>query len=124
MRYMNKCLCLVLLILCATVVSAWSSDANAIKLRMKARLPDIVALKAQGIVGEGNTGYLGFVTQNRKGQNLVNQENADRKRIYNAIAKQQKVSVDLVEKRRAIQLAQQAKPGEYIQKSDGGWQRK
>ena len=39
---------------------AWAQD---IKSRMRARLPEIVALKAQGAIGENNQGYLTVLKQ-------------------------------------------------------------
>jgi uncharacterized protein len=51
-------------------------------------------------------------------------ENKDRKTIYAYIAKQQNTSLDLVEKRRAIALAERAAPGEFIQNADGSWIKK
>jgi len=99
-------------------------SAQGIKERMKQRLPVIVELKAKGIVGENNSGYLAFVTGKKVNENIVASENKDRKTIYAHIAKQQNTSLALVEKRRATALAGRAAPGEFIQKADGAWIRK
>jgi len=104
--------------LCATAF------ADGIKSRMKQRLPQIVDLKNRGIVGETNTGYLGFVTANREKQDVVAAENADRKAIYTQIAKQQNVSVELVQKRRAEALFSSGTNGHYYQNPAGEWVRK
>ena len=112
---------LVLLGVLVATTAAWS---GGIKERMTQRLPVIESLKAQGIVGETNQGYLGFVSSNRTGQDVVAAENQDRKSIYTHIAKQQKVSVELVQQRRAKTLAGRAKPGHYIQKASGAWIKK
>ena len=66
---------------------------------MKQRLPQIVNLKNRGVVGETNAGYLGFVTAKKEKQDVVAAENQDRKAIYTKIAKQQNVSIQLVQKR-------------------------
>jgi hypothetical protein len=98
--------------------------ADSIKSRMKQRLPQIVDLKNKGIVGETNTGYLGFVTVKHEKQNVVAAENEDRKAIYNQIARQQNVSVQLVQKRRAEALFSSGTKGHYYQNQAGEWVQK
>ncbi|MCG8687440.1 MAG: YdbL family protein [Desulfobacterales bacterium] len=98
--------------------------AGGIKERMKARLPVIHDLKTNGIVGETNTGYLGFVTAKKAKADVVAAENKDRKAIYKHIAKQQNVSLELVQKRRAKALADRAKPGHFYQNDSGVWVKK
>nr|WP_319393405.1 YdbL family protein [uncultured Desulfobacter sp.] len=98
--------------------------ADSIKSRMKQRLPQIVDLKNRGIVGETNTGYLGFVTAKRAKQDVVAAENEDRKAIYNQIATQQNVSVKLVQKRRAESLFSNGTKGHYYQNEAGEWIKK
>ena len=91
---------------------------------MKARLPAIKSLKADGIVGENNNGYLEFIGGNRKNADVVNAENSDRQAVYAAIAKRQGTTVDLVGKRRAMQISQRARAGEWLQDSNGKWYKK
>lgn len=110
-----------LLVFLGGVIFSGQALAQDIKERMKQRLPVIVELKAQGLVGENNQGYLAFVTAKKIQEALVEQENQDRKSIYTQIAKQQNTSLDLVEKRRALVLADRAIAGEFIQKPDGSW---
>ncbi len=98
--------------------------AQEIKERMKERLPVIAELKKQGIVGETNRGYLAFVGTEKSHENLIAQENQDRKAIYTRIAAQQNTSVSVVEKNRALQLAERAAPGTYVQSPDGTWVKK
>lgn len=95
-----------------------------IKSRMKNRLPRIIELKAAGIIGENNQGFLAFVGSQRTDVALVEAENKDRKRVYAAIAKQQGTTADLVGQRRAMQLARLAKAGEWIQNAAGQWVQK
>jgi len=112
------------------VLLVFSTEANCfagaddIKARMKSRLPTIVQLKSAGIVGEDNSGYLGFVTGKKKEATVVEAENSDRKKVYSAIAKQQGTSVDLVGQRRAKQIAERAKSGEWLQDEVGKWYKK
>ena len=97
------------------------SDAEDIKERIKARLPVISALKAEGVIGENNKGYLEFLGPNKTQQEVVNAENSDRKTVYAMIAKQQGVSADMVGKRRAVRIAEKAKPGHRLQNPSGSW---
>jgi hypothetical protein len=95
--------------------------ADDIKARMKNRLPVIKKLKTEGIVGEDKKGYLQFVGGNKAKADVVAAENKDRKTVYTAIAKQQGTTAELVGKRRALQIAQKAAPGEWVQDAGGNW---
>lgn len=106
------------------LAAAGPAAAQGIKERMKERLPVIAELKKQGIVGETNRGYLAFVGEERSHEALIDQENQDRKAIYARIAAQQNTSVSVVEKNRALQLAERAAPGTYVQRPDGTWVKK
>jgi len=113
------------------VLLLFSTDGNCfagaadIKARMQERLPDIVQLKSAGIVGENNGGYLEFVPGAAKEMdNVVADENKDRETVYSAIAKQQNTTTELVGKRRAIQIAEKASPGEWLQDEAGKWYKK
>jgi uncharacterized protein YdbL (DUF1318 family) len=99
------------------------AGSDKIKARMK-DLPVITALKAEGVVGENNKGYLEVIGTNKGKAGVITAENSDRKQVYTAIAKQQETSVDLVGKRRAKQIAKKAKPGQWIQDQSGKWYQK
>ena len=98
-----------------------SVSADDIKTRMKKRLPVLKELKAKGIVGEDNQGYLQFVGSNKEKADVVAAENKDRKTVYAAIAKQQGTTAELVGKRRAMQIAKRANKGEWVQDASGKW---
>jgi uncharacterized protein YdbL (DUF1318 family) len=100
------------------------SSSKAIKQRMIERLPVIKALKDQGIVGENNKGYLEFVGAKKEKADVIEAENADRKMVYEAIAKQQGATVEVVGKHRAAQIANKAEPGEWLQDANGKWYKK
>lgn len=106
------------------LLSTGTGTAQDIKARMKERLPQVLALKAKGLVGENNQGYLQFVSAAKEQEDLVAAENADRRMAYEAIAKQQGTPVDLVGKRRALQLVEMAGPGEWLQNDAGQWYKK
>jgi uncharacterized protein len=98
--------------------------AGGIKERMKERLPAIADLKTKGVIGENNKGYLGFVSAERAQEDLISAENQDRKKVYTYFAKQQKTTLDIVEKIQAERKAKKANSGEFYQKSDGAWVKK
>jgi len=101
------------------------AGANDIKTRMQERLPTIVQMKTDGLIGENNKGYLEFVPGAvKKMQDVVADENKDREMVYGAIAKQQKTTTELVGDRRAIQIAEKASPGEWLQDQTGKWYKK
>lgn len=106
------------------MVSAASAGADSLKERMAGRLPQILALKDKGVVGEDKQGYLQFVGAAREKADLVQAENADRKQVYQAIAKQQGTTVELVGLRRAQQIVEIAKPGHWLQDGNGSWYKK
>jgi len=99
-------------------------SAKEIQARMLARLPEIKALKDKGLVGENNQGLLEFVGQQKEKQDVVAAENQDREMVYEAIAKQQGITVELVGKHRAVQIADKARTGEWLQDANGKWYRK
>lgn len=101
------------------------AGADDIKARMQERLPTVVQLKADGIVGENNSGFLQVVPgAAAKMQDVITAENKDRQTVYEAIAKQQGTTADLVAKRRAIQIAEKATSGEWLQDGSGKWYKK
>ena len=115
----------ILAVLLGAVFAAGAlASAKEIRDRMIARLPEIKALKAKGIVGENNKGFLEFVGQKKEKQDVVAAENKDRARVYKAIAKQQGTTVELVGKHRAVQIAAKAHRGEWLQDADGKWYQK
>ena len=107
----------------AANLSAASSMSN-IQQNMKKRLPEVVTLKKNGIIGENNKGLLEFITNNRQKANLVNAENNDRKTVYRAIAKQQKTTESFVAEQRAKQIRDKGEKGFYYQKPNGTWYKK
>jgi uncharacterized protein len=120
----KKVTAIILLVVLGMLAGAGPVPAQGIKERMKERLPVIAALKKQGIVGENNRGYLSFVGSEKKQEQVVAAENRDREKIYAHIAAQQGTKLEVVEKNRALQLAERAAPGTYIQKPDGTWVKK
>ncbi len=102
------------------------AQGEQIKNSMLARKPQIETLKNAGKVGEDNKGFLAAVSGGLDGaaQKIVNDENSDRTQVYAAIAKNQGTTAALVSSRRAAQLAEQAKSGDYIMNAAGKWVKK
>ncbi len=120
----RRCLWFAAAVAAAVMLLSATAFGSDIKTRMKERLPRIVELKEAGIIGETSQGFLAFVGGDRTGQAVVAAENQDRQRVYEAIAKQQGTTAELVGKRRAMQLFANAKAGEWLQKPDGQWVQK
>lgn len=112
---------IALLLLLGIFLASASGFAGDIKSRFKARLPVIKALKAKGIVGENNRGYLQFIGGKKEQENVVIAENNDRRKVYAAIAQREGTTERAVGKRRALHIAQKVRPGEWLQDADGNW---
>ena len=110
--------------LCIVFTAEGFASAQEIRSRMIARLPEIKALKTKGIIGENNKGFLEFIGQQKEKRDLIAAENQDREKVYQAIARQQGTTVELVGKHRAIQIANKAQSGEWLQDAGGNWYQK
>jgi len=119
-KYFKAMMFFFIFTMVAIAASAYAADITA---KMQARLPAIKELKAKGIVGENNKGYLEFRGAPAK-ENIVQDENNDRKEVYATIAAKQGVTADVVGMRRAEQIASKAAPGELIQSPNGTWNKK
>ncbi len=102
---------------------ATTAMAQGVKDRMKARVPAIKALLADGTVGENNQGYLEFRGP-QKQADIVNGQNTDRRLVYTAIAKKTGTTPDLVGQRRAAQITTKVAPGTWLQNPSGQWYKK
>lgn len=111
-----------LLVLIMGVVSLPAQDAAS---RIRARLPEIDAFKAAGVVGENNKGLLQARTELTEAQEaLVAAENADRLELYKLVARRQGKSVEEVGEQRAVRIAQQALSGVWLQNAQDEWYKK
>ena len=121
---MFKRIFVVLAIIILGILTADAYAAESIKERMISRLPVINDLKARGVIGENNLGFLEFVGNRKEKADVVEAENMDRKTVYEAIAKKQGATVELVGQHRAVQIADKARPGELLQDANGKWYKK
>lgn len=118
-KNMKKLIGLLMIIMLLTAVgAAWGED---IKARMKSRLPVIMDLKARGVVGENNQGFLEMLKGQTEKKEIVQAENNDRRTIYGHIGKKTGATAQVVGQRRAIQIAEKASPGEWLQDASGKW---
>jgi uncharacterized protein YdbL (DUF1318 family) len=115
---------IVLSVFILGILTADGYASDSIKERMINRLPAIKDLKARGVVGENKLGFLEFVGNQKEKADVVEAENMDRKTVYEAIAKRQGATVELVGQHRAVQIADKARPGEWLQDANGKWYKK
>ncbi len=101
-----------------------TAHSASIKDRMKARIPAIIVLKDQGVIGENSKGFLEFRGTAHPQEELIVAENTDRKKVYMLIAKKQNVSPELVGQRRAQQIMAKGKKGHWFQSKNGTWLKK
>jgi len=117
----TKYFIMTLLAVLAVTLCAQGAFAEGIKDRMKSRLPVINALKAQGVVGENNKGFLEYRGGKKPSQDVIQAENQDRLEVYKAIAARQKTTPEFVGKARAAQIAEKESGGVWVQSPDGSW---
>jgi uncharacterized protein YdbL (DUF1318 family) len=102
-----------------------TAEDQALKARFLQRKPVIERMKNQEKVGENNVGKLVPRAQLNKNENgIVRAENADRETVYQEIARKFNISLLKVGQRRALKIAQLARPGHWLQHPDGHWYRK
>jgi uncharacterized protein len=107
-----------------SAVLAPAQDLGAVRARMAERLPQVDALKASGAIGEDNQGYVSVREAQGNASEVVSAENADRRVVYESIAKQTGTSAEAVGRQRAQRIAAQSAAGVWLQREDGNWYRK
>ncbi len=129
---MKKFLCCVVMIFsCVSVVLAQGYDIKTltpdVKVALdarKARFSELKALKAKGLVGENNRGYVEVLGGGADAKALVNAENANRKAVYLAIVEQNELAdgaLATVEGVFAGVQRAKAVAGEKVQDPSGNW---
>ncbi len=106
--------------------AARADEMQELRGRFEARFQALQADKTAGHIGET---YLGYVEAVRGGlapevQVLVDQENADRSRLYALIAASEKVTAEQVAARNAERNFRSAKSGEWLKGRDNKWVQK
>ena len=109
--------------LCASAVRADTTEE--IQNRMKDRREAVAQLLATTNAGENNVGFLQKLNDISDDETkTMTDENADRKMVYAAIAKQTGATEVNVGKQRAKQIAERAPAGTMVQQADGTWKKK
>ena len=82
--------------------------------------------KASGLVGEGNKGYVGFITKSPGGdlKSLVTGVNQKRKSKFVSAARKSGASLKQVAHRFYIRAITATRPGDYYQDTGGKWIKK
>jgi uncharacterized protein YdbL (DUF1318 family) len=114
----------VALLLGLATVAAHAQDLGAVKSRMAHRLAKLDELKAKGVLGENNLGFVELRGSDAAAGDLMAAENKDRGEVYGALAKQTGASAEQVGRKRAKQLAEISPAGTWLQHEDGSWHRK
>ena len=121
-----KKLTALFILFCLCLPALQANNAETIKQNMIKRLPRIQELKKDGLIGENQQGFLEAVQSSLPAadKEAIEAENADRKAVYEAIARQQGTTAELVGKLRAKKIFEQAKSGEFLKQEDGTWKKK
>lgn len=114
------------LLVVGLAAATWAGPTMAeLQKRFEQRYPAILKLKATGVVGETHVGYLEIVKDGTaEAQALVTAENADRKQLYERIARDEATTPELVAARNAARNFRKARPGEFLKGPDGQWKQK
>jgi uncharacterized protein YdbL (DUF1318 family) len=95
-----------------------------LRKQFESRYPQIMQAKAEGDLGETSAGFIEAVKSAQGATaKLIESENADRRALYDLIAKEEGVSFEIVARRAAQRNFQKAKRGEYL-KDNGTWRQK
>lgn len=98
------------------------SDAKA---RMRERVAQLDQLKLAEAIGENNRGFVEVRKPDApEAATVVDAENRDRSTLFNATAARAGSSPDAVGRAFAKQIAAASAPGVWVQREDGGWQKK
>ncbi len=105
-----------------------ANDRDALKARFKERSTKLEALKKDGKVGETPKGILEAVKpeylKDASLKSFLSDENSDRKKLFEFIAKDTGTTPEKVAVRFAARHYERAKPGEYLQDTKGKWYQK
>ena len=122
---MKSKIAILLVSLMVTLNFLSGSSLSEIKQEMQKRLPTITNFKSEGLVGENNKGYLevrASISADKK--KIVDDENRDRKIVYQEIASKVGGSLDTISLKRAQQIRESSPSGVWVQLPNGNWTKK
>lgn len=109
----------------SSVLCLTAANLGEVKSAMKARQPAIEALWAAGKIGENNKGFIeARASLDSDAEKLLQAENADRRVVYEAIARSTQTTPAKVGEQRALQISKRAAKGLWLQDAEGKWYRK
>lgn len=127
----------VLLVLATAMFSAPAhaqkdESRKQIEARLEQRYAQLLKAEDQGKVGETWQGFVEAVEKRANGdaqiKKLIDDENVDRKRLYESIAAEdkdrEKVTASLVGERNALRKFQKARPDHFLKSKNGEWVQK
>lgn len=102
-------------------------EASEILFRQKSREEVLGQFKASGLAGESADGYLVARGEPKSTRKMVEEENADRRKLYGVIAQQNRLGasgIGAVESAAAAKNRDRAQKGTYVQLATGRWVQK
>lgn len=104
-------------------IKEMTPEVKAALENRRSRFDELKSLKAKGVVGENNRGYVEALKNDSSVKGLVENENADRRVIYKTIEVQNNLSgaMETIEKVFAQVQRDKASSGDKIQAEDGAW---
>jgi uncharacterized protein len=114
----------VLTILAFAVTPLLAADKDELQRRFKERYPQLLSLQKAGTVGETDEGYAAIVKGgDAKARKLLEEENADRRALYDIIAKEQNTTPAKVAIINAKRNHEKLEPGMFFRQK-GEWVKK
>jgi uncharacterized protein YdbL (DUF1318 family) len=117
-----------LALLAVGAAAASAADLGALKKSFQERYPKLKKAKEEGKIGETYLGHVEAVKEeylkDAAIKKLIDDENADRKTLYQAIAEKEGITPEKVAARNAVRNFERAKPDEWLKPSDGKWVQK
>lgn len=104
--------------------TAQAASLEDLQKRFAERLPKLAKSKAEGKIGEVFNGYVEAVKGDAGVSGLLDDENADRRALYEIVAKKQNISLAKVAELNGARNFRNAKPGEWLKGEDGKWTQK
>jgi len=105
---------------------AIADELEDLKRKIQERAPVISKLKASGLLGETDLGYIESVKGVDIGgvnKKLMQAENRDRRSGYTIIAKKRNIAAEKVGQLSGVKKIESTKPGEWV-KQKGAWKKK
>jgi uncharacterized protein YdbL (DUF1318 family) len=111
-------------------MASWSAaqDLGALKQRFAARYAQLKQIEREEKAGETPQGFVEAVTPAHLAdatvKKIIDEENADRRALYAALAKKENTTEAKVAERNAARNFQNAGSGEYLKQPNGTWRQK